>query len=218
MWCIQEIDAPYRACMYDVLDLYEEPYDPSRPLICLDEKPKQLLSEKKKPLPMRPGVPERYDWEYVRGGTANIFLAVEFKAGRRITQVTPRRAMTDFALFLRMVVDQYSDADLIRVVMDNLSTHKEKALIEAFGEAEAERIMGRVEFHFTPKHGSWLNAAEIEIGVMHTECTDRRIGDLGTLSREVGAWTRRRNTARNKIDWRFTREKADQKLSKYYVP
>jgi len=218
MWCIQEIDAAYRVCMYDVLDLYEEPYDPSRPLICLDEKPKQLLSDKKKPLPMRPGVPERYDWEYVREGTANIFVAVEFKAGRRITQVTPRRAMTDFALFLRMVVDQYPDADLIRVVMDNLSTHKEKALIEAFGLTEAETIMGRVEFHYTPRHGSWLNAAEIEIGVMHTECTDRRIGDLGTLAREVGAWTRRRNLARDTIDWRFTREKADQKLSKYYVP
>jgi len=211
------MDAAYRACMYDVLDLYEEPYDPSRPVICLDEKPKQLLSEKKRPLPMRPGVPERYDYEYVRKGTANIFLAVEFKAGMRLTQVTPRRAMTDFALFLRMVVDRCPDADLVRVVMDNLSTHKEKALIQAFGPGEAERIMGRVEFHYTPNHGSWLNAAEIEIGVMSTECTDRRIGDLGTLSREVGAWTRRRNLHRDKIDWRFTREKADKKLSKHYV-
>jgi len=204
--------------MYDVLDLYEEPYDPSRPVICLDEKPKQLLSEKKRPLPMRPGAPERYDYEYVRKGTANIFLAVEFKAGRRITQVTPRRAMADFALFLRMVVDEYRDADLVRVVMDNLSTHKEKALIEAFGQDEAERIMGRVEFHYTPKHGSWLNAAEIEIGVMDTECTRRRIGDLETLNREVGAWARRRNMHKDKIDWRFTREKADKKLSKHYVP
>jgi transposase len=203
--------------MYDVLDLYQEPYDPSRPVICLDEKPKQLLSDRKKPLPMRPGVPERYDYEYVRGGTANIFVAVEFKAGMRITQVTPRRAMTDFALFLKMVVDQYLDAEVIRVVMDNLSTHREKALIEAFGQGEADRIMARVEFHFTPRHGSWLNAAEIEIGVMGTEWTDRRIGDLGDLAREVSAWTRRRNLARDKIDWRFTREKADRKLSKHYV-
>jgi transposase len=203
--------------MYDVLDLYQESYDPSRPVICLDEKPKQLLSDRKKPLPMRPGVPERYDYEYVRRGTANIFLAVEFKAGRRLTQVTSRRAMTDFALFLRTVVDQYPDTDLVRVVMDNLSTHKEKALIEAFSPAEAERIMDRVEFHYTPKHGSWLNAAEIEIGVMGTECTDRRIGDLGDLAREVSAWTRRRNLHKDKIDWRFTSEKADRKLSKHYV-
>jgi hypothetical protein len=211
------MDGAYEACMYVVLDIYQQPYDPSRPVICLDEKPKQLLSDRKKPLPMRPGVPERYDYEYVRGGTANIFVAVEFKAGMRITQVTPRRAMTDFALFLKMVVDRYPDADLIRVVMDNLSTHKEKALIEAFGQGEADRIMARVEFHFTPRHGSWLNAAEIEIGVMGTEWTDRRIGDLGDLAREVSAWTRRRNLARDKIDWRFTREKADRKLSKHYV-
>lgn len=211
------MDAGFRACMYDVLDLYEEPYDRSRPLICLDEKPKQLLLEKRTPIPMRPGVAERYDYEYVRKGTANIFVAMELKAGRRVTRVTRRRTMTDFASFVRMVVDEYPDAEVIRLVVDNLSTHKEKAFRQAFDEDEADRIMGRVEFHYTPKHASWLNAAEIEIGVMGTECTDRRIGDLEALVREVVAWTRRRNAQRKMIDWSFTREKADKKLSQHYV-
>ena len=212
------MDAAFRACMYDVLDLYEEPYDPSRPLICVDEKPKQLILEKRKSIPMRPGVPERYDYEYARKGTANIFVAMELKAGRRVTQVTERRTMVDFASFVRMVVDEYPDADIIRLVMDNLSTHKEKAFYQAFDRDEAERITGRIEFHYTPKHASWLNAAEIEIGVMDTECTDRRIGDVETLTREVAAWSRRRNTQRKTINWSFTREIADKKLSKHYVP
>ncbi len=166
---------------------------------------------------MRPGVPERYDYEYARNGTANIFVAVEFKAGKRVTQVTERRAMTDFALFVKMLVDEYPDVEVIRLVTDNLSTHKEKAFYETFSRDEAERITDRVEFHYTPKHGSWLNAAEIEIGVMDTECTDRRIGDVENLTHEVAAWTRRRNTHKKKINWRFTRERADEKLSQYYV-
>jgi len=211
------MDAAYRERMYDVLDLYQEPYDSKRPLVCLDEKPKQLLLEKREPIPMRPGIPERYDWEYVRKGMVNIFLAVEFKAGRRVAQVTRRRAMTDFALFVRMVVDEYGDADVIRLVMDNLSTHKEKAFRQAFGRDEAERIKGRIELHYTPRHGSWLNAAEIEVGVMDTECTGRRIGDKQTLAREVAAWAKRRNHDRKRIDWKFTRKRADKKFSKHYV-
>jgi len=218
MWCIQkELDAAYRERMYDVLDLYEEPYDTMRPLVCLDEKPKQLLLDKRSPIPMRPGVPERYDYEYTRKGMANIFVAIELKAGRRITQVTKRRTLMDFAIFVKMLVDEYGDVDVIRLVMDNLSTHKEKALIQAFGQDEAERIVDRVEFHFTPRHSSWLNAAEIEVSVMGTECTDRRIGDVETLAREVAAWTRRRNHEKKVIDWSFTKEKADKRLSKYYV-
>lgn len=218
MWCIQKIDAPFRACMYDVLDLYEEPYDPERPIVCLDEKPKQLLSDKRKPIPIKPGRSEKYDYEYVRNGTANIFMAVEFKAGKRVTQVTKRRTMKDFALFVKMLVDgEYSDVEVTRLVIDNLNTHNEKAFYKTFSKDEAERILDRIEFHYTPKHASWLNAAEVEINVMDIECTDRRIEDMETLAHEVAAWTKRRNEHENKINWTFTREKADEKLSKYYV-
>jgi len=211
------MDAAFRACMYDVLDLYQEPYDSKKPLLCLDEKPKQLLWEKRTPIPMKPGSPERYDYEYVRNGTANIFMAVEFKAGKRVTQVTERRTMTDFALFVKMLVEEYPDVEVIRLVTDNLSTHKEKAFHETFSKDEAERIINKIELHYTPRHASWLNAAEIEISVMDIECTGRRIGDRETLAREVAAWTRRRNSGKKKIDWKFTKEKADKKLSQHYV-
>jgi hypothetical protein len=219
MWCISTIDALFRACMYDVLDLYEEPYDPKRPIVNLDEKPKQLLGEKRSSIPMKPGSPERYDYEYVRNGTANIFMAVEFKAGTRVTRVTERRTMKDFALFVKMLVDEeYSDdVKVIRLVTDNLNTHKDTAFYETFGKDEAERILSKIEFHYTPKHASWLNAAEIEINVMDIECTGRRIGDKETLAREVAAWTKRRNEQKKRITWKFTRDKADKKLSKYYA-
>lgn len=218
MWCIQKIDAPFIACMYDVLDLYEEPYDPERPIVCLDEKPKQLLSDKRKPIPIKPGRSEKYDYEYVRNGTANIFMAVEFKAGKRVTQVTKRRTMKDFALFVKMLVDgEYSDVEVTRLVIDNLNTHNEKAFYKTFSKDEAERILDRIEFHYTPKHASWLNAAEVEINVMDIECTGRRIEDMKILTHEVEAWTERRNEHKKKINWKFTRERADKKLSKYYV-
>lgn len=219
MWCIQTIDAPFRACMYDVLDLYEEPYDQKRPVVNLDEKPKQLLGEKRTAIPMKPGQPEKYDYEYVRNGTANIFMAVEFKAGKRVTRVTKRRTMKDFAQFMKVLIDEkYQDAEVVQLILDNLSTHKEKAFYETFSKDEAERILSKIEFHYTPKHASWLNAAEIEINVMDIECTDRRIGDMGTLTQEVAAWTRRRNDQKKKIEWKFTKDVADKKLSKYYVP
>ena len=218
MWCIQTIDAIFRACMYDILDLYEEPYDPKRPLVNLDEKPKQLLGDKRAPIPMKPGSPEKYDYEYIRNGTANIFVAVEFKAGKRVTQVTKRRTMKDFALFVKMLVDEeHADAEVVRLVTDNLNTHKEKAFYETFSKKEAERILSKIEFHYTPKHASWLNAAEIEINVMDIECTGRRIGDKEMLAREVASWTERRNNQKKKINWKFTREKADKKLAKYYT-
>jgi len=204
--------------MYDVLDLYEEEYDPENPLVCFDEKPKQLLGSKRMSIPLKPGSPEKYDYEYVRNGTANIFMAVEFKAGKRATQVTKRRTMVDFALFVKMLVDEeYPDAEVVRLVMDNLNTHKEKSFYEAFSEEEAERILSRIEFHYTPKHASWLNAAEVEINVMDIECTGKRIGEMETLAREVAAWNERKNDQEKKIDWKFTREEADKKLSKHYV-
>jgi len=218
MWCISEINAEYRRCMYDVLGLYEKPHNPKRPQLCLDEKPKQLIGEKRKPIPMKPGTCEKVDYEYVRNGTANIFVAVEFKAGKRATQVTDRRTMKDFALFVKRVVDEgFPDAEIIDLICDNLNTHKPKSLYETFDNEEAERILSKIEFHYTPKHASWLNAAEIEINVMDIECTGRRIGDKETLSSEVEAWTKRRNDQKKTINWRFTKEKADEKLSKFYV-
>jgi len=218
MWCIKTIDSEFRERMYNVLDLYEENYDPKRPIVCLDEKPKQLIKDNVPPIPMKPGSPEKYDYEYKRNGTANIFMAVEFKAGKRITQVTESRKMIDFARFMKnFVINEYSEVEVIRVITDNLNIHKEKSFYEAFSEDEAKKIVEKIEFHYTPKHASWLNAAEIEIGVMDEECTDRRIGDIGTLSKEVAAWTKRRNENKKKINWKFTKKTADEKLSKFYV-
>ena len=215
MWCIQTINAVFRTRMYTVLNLYEE--RPKRPLVCLDEKPKQLLGEKRMSIPMKRGSSEKYDYEYVRNGTANIFMAVEFKAGKRVTRVTKRRTRTDFAQFVKMLIDEYPDAEVIRLVADNLNTHNEKSFYETFSKDEAERILSKIEFHYTPKHASWLNAAEIEINVMDIECTGRRIGDKEILTYEVAAWTKRRNDQKKKINWKFTRKRADKKLSKYYV-
>jgi len=204
--------------MYDVLNLYEEDYDPKKPLICLDEKPKQLLKDKRMSIPMKPGNSERYDYEYIRNGTANIFIAVEFKAGKRVAQVTESRTMKDFAQFVKILVtEKYPKAEVIQLVTDNLNIHKEKSFYETFSEEEAKTILDKIEFHYTPKHASWLNAAEIEINVMDIECTGRRIGDMETLTHEVDAWTKRRNEHKKKIEWKFTRKNADEKMSKYYV-
>ena len=150
MWCIKEIDAEYRGCMYDVLDLYEKPYNPKRPQVCLDEKLKHLIGEKRKPIPMKPGSCEKVDYEYDRNGTANIFVALDFKEGKRITQVTNQRTMKDFALFVKKVVDEgFPDAEVIDLICDNLNTHKPKSFYEAFEKDEAERILNKIEFHYT---------------------------------------------------------------------
>ena len=218
MWCISEIDQEFRKRMYDLLDLYEEPYDPRKPEVCIDEKPKQLLGDSRPSVPMEPGHAAKYDYEYVRRGRANIFMAVEFKAGRRTTRVTSRRTKRDFAKFVKHLVDRvYPDAEVIRLVVDNLNTHNGSSFFETYPAEEAQRILDRIEFHYTPVHASWLNVAEIEIGVMDAECTGGRIPDKETLRREVSAWTNRRNRLRKKIEWRFTRQKADEKLSRYYV-
>jgi len=217
MWCIQEITPEYRKRMYDILDLYQQPYDPRQPVIGMDEKPKQLVEDSRPPIPMQLGKPEKYDYEYVRNGKANIFMAVEPKHGKRFTQVTWQRTKIDFAKFMKELVYSYPYAEKLRVVIDNLSTHSEKAIYEAFEQEDTKRILSKLEFYYTPKHASWLNVAEIEIGVMDNECTDRRIKNISYLKQEVKSWTRRRNIGRCKIDWRFTKEKADKKLSKYYI-
>jgi hypothetical protein len=217
MWCIQEIDEEYRSRMYNILDLYGEEFNPLMPVICIDEKPKQLIKDSRKHIAMMPGKIEKVDYEYIRNGKANIFIAVEPRGGQRIAQVTKQRCKKDFALFIKTVIENYPDAKLIRIVLDNLNTHKEKSIIEAFGNVEAMKLIERIEFHYTPKHASWLNAAEIEIGVMDTQCTARRIGDINKLDWAVHSWAEMRNNEQRKINWKFTKEDADRKLGKHYV-
>jgi hypothetical protein len=218
MWCISEINREFRERMYDVLDLYEKPYDPRNPVIGLDEKPKQLLEDKRKTIPMKPGNIEKYDSEYIRRGKANIFMAAEFKAGKRTARVTSQRTKKDFAKFVKHLVDKvYPNAEQLHLVLDNLNTHNESSFYEMYDKEEAERILAKIKFHYTPKHASWLNVAEVEIGVMDAECTRRRIPDKNLLRQEIMAWERKRNKQKKKINWKFTTRKADEKLSKYYV-
>jgi transposase len=209
MWCIGKITPEYRERMEDVLGIYERPYRQSEPVICLDERPVQLLNEKREPRPMRPGKVARRDGEYVRCGTANIFCVVEPKAGRHFTRVTENRKGPQFASMLFSVAAKYPKAKKIHLVMDNLNTHAEKPLIERYGYKEGHRIWKRFVVHYTPKHGSWLNQAEIEISLLSRQCLGkRRIADIARLRSEVSAWNRRVNRSRTKIDWRFDRKKA----------
>jgi len=218
MWCIQEITPEYRKRMYDILNLYEEPYDSLRPVLGIDEKPKQLIEDSRTPIPLKLGKIEKQDYEYIRRGKVNIFMSVEPKGGKRYTEVTDTRKKNDFALYIKNIVDiKYPHAKLIRVVVDNLNTHNESSFYENLNEKEAKRILKKIEFHYTPTHASWLNVAEIEIGIMDRECTSRRIKDKEMLTREVKAWEKIRNMKRKKIDWTFTKKKADKKLGKYYT-
>ena len=217
MWCIPKVDAEYVARMEDVLDLYAEAPDDKRPVVCFDETPRQLIGEARVPIVARPGKTARADYEYVRNGTANVFMFVDVHRPWRHAKVTDHRANRDFAECMRDLVDQhYPTADRIRVVLDNLSTHKPASLYEAFPPDEARRILRRLEFHYTPKHASWLNMVEIEIGVMVTQCLDRRIPDKATLVSEVTHWERRRNKQRARIKWLFTVERAREKLGRSY--
>lgn len=217
MWCIPKVDAEFVARMEDVLDLYAEAPDENRPVVCFDETPRQLIGEARVPVAARPGKTARVDYEYVRNGTANVFMFVDAHRPWRHAKVTDRRANRDFAECMRDLVDQhYPTAHCIRVVLDNLSTHKPASLYEAFAPDEARRILRRLEFHYTPKHASWLNMVEIEIGVMVAQCLDRRIPDKATLVSEVAHWERRRNAERAQINWLFTIERARVKLERSY--
>lgn len=203
--------------MEDVLDLYAEPYDPKRPQVCFDEVSKQLIAETRRPLPAQPGQCQRYDFEYQRHGTCNLFLFCEPQAGWRHLEVTAQRTMKDFAQQMKWLVEErYPDAEVVRVVLDNLNTHRPAALYETFEPAEARRILKRLEFHYTPKHGSWLTMAEIELSVFSRQCLNRRIGDEGTLKHEVQALENARNATQAKIDWRFTAQEARVKLHRLY--
>ena len=217
MWCIPKIDAEYVARMEDVLELYAEKPDELRPVVCFDETPRQLIGEARVPVAPKPGRPARFDYEYVRNGTANIFMFVDAHRPWRHAKVTDRRTRLDFAECMRDLVDvHYPKAERIRVVMDNLSTHTPAALYESFEPAEARRILRRLEIHYTPKHASWLNMVEIEIGVMVSQCLDRRIPSKALLVKEVKAWQQRRNREKARIRWQFTVDKARTKLGRAY--
>jgi transposase len=217
MWCVPKLDAEYVARMEDVLALYAEPSDPKRPVVCFDETPRQLIGEARVPIKAEPGKRARYDYEYVRNGTANVFMFVDVHRPWRHAKVTDHRASEDFAECMRDLVDvHYPDAGRIRVVLDNLSAHTPAALYQTFEPAEARRILSRLELHFTPKHASWLNMVEIEIGVMVNQCLDRRIPNKATLVREIAAWERQRNTERARIRWMFTIDRAREKMGNAY--
>jgi transposase len=217
MWCIPHVDGAYVARMENVLDLYVETVDPARPVVCFDESPTQLIGEVRQPIPAEPGQPERYDCEYRRNGTANLFVFLDAHRSWRHVKVTKQRTAKDFAACMRDLVDtHYPKAELIRVVLDNLSTHTAGALYETFPAVEAHRILQRLEFHHTPKHASWLNMVEIEIGVLRGQCLDRRIAERERLIAEIAAWQKLRNESGARIKWKFTTEKARDKLARAY--
>jgi hypothetical protein len=203
--------------MADLLDLYAEPLDPARPVVGFDESSKQLVAETRTPLAMAPGRPERFDTEYARNGTANLFLFVQPRGGWRHVEVTDRRTKDDFAHQMQALVDRhFPDAAVIRIVMDNLNTHTPAALYATFPAAEARRILRKLEFHYTPVHGSWLNMAELEFSMLSRQCLGRRMPDRETLSTEVAAWLTARNEQRATITWQFTVEDARRKLHRLY--
>lgn len=203
--------------MEEVLEVYQRPYDPQRPQVCMDETSKQLLADTRPLLPAQPGVPERVDYEYQREGVADLFMFFEPLAGKRHVKVSEHRTRKDWALAMQELANvQYPDAEVIVVVMDNLNTHSPASFYETFDPAEALRLANRFEFHYTPKHGSWLNMAEIELSVLSRQCLDRRIPDQETLEREVQAWEAERNAQVVKVLWRFTTADARIKLKHLY--
>ena len=203
--------------MEDVLDVYHLPYDPEYPMVCMDESSKQLIGEVRDPIPCEPGKPLRVDDEYIRNGVAEIFMEVEPLAGRRHVEITEHRTRKDWAAQIKQMLDErYPDAIKVRLVMDNLNTHNTASLYEAFEPEEARRLAERLEIHYTPKHGSWLNMAEIELSVLKGQCLDRRIAEMATMQTEVAAWENDRNNNTKKIDWQFTTTDARVKLKRLY--
>ena len=217
MWCIPQVDGEYVARMEDVLDLYAEQPDPKRPVICFDESPTQLIGEVRQPIPAQPGQLERYDCEYKRNGTTNLFVFLDVHRPWRKVKVTENRAAVDFAACMKELADVHlPKAERIRIVLDNLSTHSAGALYQAFPPYEARRLLRRLEFHYVPKHASWLNMVEIEIGVLRGQCLDRRIASQEQLVSEIAAWERQRNASGARIKWMFTTEKARDKMGRTY--
>ena len=218
MWCIGVLSDEYRQRMYALLELYARPMSRAEPVICIDEKSLQLIGDSRQRLPMAPHSPAKQDYEYVRNGTTNLFVAVEPKAGRRVVSVTAHRGKSDFVAFIdELLTGAYANARRIHLVMDNLNTHFRKCFDDVLGQRAANKLLRRVEFHYTPKHASWLNMAEIEIGILARQCLDRRIANRDVLKTEVDAWQQARNAQRRTIEWSFTRQDADRKLGRHYV-
>lgn len=218
MWCIGALTEEYRQRMYALLELYARPLCRAEPVICIDEKSLQLIAHSRDPLPMDAGSPAKQDYEYVRNGTTNLFVAVEPKAGQRIVKVTAQRGKIDFVAFVSdLLTNAYAKARRVHLVLDNLNTHFRKSFDDVLGKRAAAKLLRRVQFHYTPKHASWLNMAEIEIGILSRQCLDRRIASRELLESEVDAWQDARNAQERTIEWRFTRQDADQKLGRHYV-
>ena len=219
MWCIGAMTQEYRERMYALLELYARPMSKTEPVICIDEKSLQFIDHSRKPLPMTAHSPTKQDYEYVRNGTTNLFVAVEPKGGKRIVSVTERRGKIDFVAFINeLLTGAYAKARRIHLVLDNLNTHFRKCFDDVLGVRAAKKLLRRVEFHYTPKHASWLNMAEIEIGILSRQCLDRRIASRELLQSEVDAWQQARNAERRTIEWNFTRQDADRKLGHHCVP
>ena len=216
MWCIPEVSAEYVAAMEDVLDLYEEPYDEKRPMVCFDESPQQLIAEVREPIPATPGHPECVDAEYRRNGVRNLMMISEPKRGLRKVLITEQRTRIEFAQTMRHIVGMFPQAEVIRVVLDNLNTHKAASLYAAFPADEARAIARKLEFHYTPKHGSWLNMAEMEFSVLARTCLARRVPDEKSLRSRINANVAERNAKLTPVNWRFTIRDARIKLHRLY--
>lgn len=218
MWCIGILNAEYRKRMYDILELYALPYNSEEPVVCVDEKSKQLIEETRESISGKKGKTKKIDYEYKRNGTRNIFVAVEPKKGKRHVKVTKRRTKSDFAYFIKdIVMRKYKSARKVHIVLDNLNTHFESSFYETFAKEEADEILARIKFHYTPKHASWLNMAEIEIGAMDKQCLNQRIPTEKKMKSELKAWQKRRNKKKATIDWKFTKQDADEKLGDHYT-
>jgi len=218
MWCIPHLNDEYIERMMDVLEVLERPYDPKNPVVCFDEKSKQLLQSNRPTKKTQPGQYRRRDYEYQRNGTVNLFVSAEPKGKRRNVKVTKHRRKTDFARAIRdVVMKDYAEADVVIMIMDNLNTHTEKSIRETYSQNEAEEILSRIEWHFTPKHASWLNPAEIEIGVLSRQCLKQMIPTFQDMQKQVAAWKRRRNDKQANIHWQFTRQKAQNKFKLCYT-
>ena len=219
MWCIGVLTGEYRRRMYALLELYARPLSRAEPVICIDEKSLQLIGHSRKPLPMTERACAKHDYEYTRNGTTNLFVAVEPKAGQRVVSVTPHRGKVDFVAFIgELLTNKYGKARRVHLVLDNLNIHFRKCFDDVLGTRAAAKLLRRVEFHYTPKHASWLNMAEIEIGILTRQCLNRRIDSRQLPRNEVNAWQQARNALQRTIEWKFTRQDADQRLSRHYVP
>ena len=218
MWCIGTLTQDYRSRMYALLELYARPVCRTEPVICIDEKSLQLIGHSREPLPMTSHRPIKQDYEYERNGTTNLFVAVEPKGGKRIVSVTAHRGKVDFVAFIDgLLTGAYAKARRVHLVLDNLNTHFRKCFDDVLGTRAAAKLLRRVQFHYTPKHASWLNMAEIEISILDRQCLRRRLADKATARREVDAWQRKRNAERRGIEWTFTHHDADRKLRRHYV-